>query len=691
MKKVLLLLSLFVSLTNYAQWCSQPNPDFCPGNYFTNGNFETITGNPNNNGSNDINLSSGWLALWAGGGGTSDLACAGTAHGLGSIPTPNSGVYSGMWIINSPNRTNENRTYREGMYNKLATAVPSNSGNYTFNFDIANGGGSSNASVLIDIYGVHNPSDIVGTTPVNCYNPSNYNLWAADPTVDVVLLGTITTPVGLTNTWTSQSITFNSNIATSSITHIMIARSEQVVTTWSKRYINFDNFCMQLNENNEGAFCCPGENLAKNGNFENGNIDFGTNYNYQSSIAANSILPGQYGLVSTSEALTISPQWHVEDHTFCENGTNSDMLIINGRTQQPTGTSSVVYENSFSLNPSKEYKFCLNAKNLPQCTFDVLPEFRIEVLNGYFTNGYSGNWLAINTDAADPCDWFNLNACIRSNRSDLIIKIHLKEDGNGDGNDIAFDDISVQEKLEQDNYITVQHTGANNDITASLNTIDTVDDIITENEECGLQSNYFWFAYEISSYPISGPLSNISPGTFAWSSNTVGWNNQTSSVVSPGWSLTTTFPGYTFDNNKLYAIGMYIPSCCTSCYDEKWIYQITYNYSARSTNEQFNLTQEMKNEIKSLFIKGNSTTESLDLKENINIYPNPSSDLFNISFPKLISGELDVFDTNGRLLVNRKIKDKKSIQVDLSKQTPGIYLLKVKSPFEEYNSKLIKK
>lgn len=685
------------TFTNAQQWCGRTNPEFCPGNYFNNGNFEALTGNPSSSVDEDINLSTGWYKLWSGGGGTADLACGGTVHsGAMTAPNPNTGVYSGMWIINSTNRTSESSTYREGMYNKLQTPVPSNTGNYSFNFDIANAmlpGTNPSTPVLIDVYGVYNPAELLGASPITCYNPSNYNLWAFNPSVEVVLLGTITTPAGFNNNWSSQSITFNSAIISSpNITHIMITRSEQAVTFWNKLYINFDNFCMQKLATNEGAYCCKGDNLVQNGNFENGNTGFTSAYTYQSTVSPNSVLSGQHSIVNSSEAATISPQWQVQDHTFCVNGSNSDFMVVNGRTQQAPGTTSVIYENTVTLDPEKEHKLCLNLKNLPQCTFDIIPRVRIEITNATFTDGYNGNWFPVNT-TADLCDWLNINACFRLNgdTQTATIRIYLAEDGIGDGNDLALDDISIQEKLEQDSYITVEHVGASNQITASINDLTNADDVLLTTGDCELQENYYWFVYEVSSYPLTGPLANITTGTFAWSSNVGGWNDQTASAVSPAWGLTTLFPGYTFDNNKLYAIGLYIPSCCNSCYDEKWTYQLTFNFRG---GEGFILTHDMKEEIKALFKMGEGMTPNngvLESTSNLKIHPNPSSSIFNLDFKEPTSGEINVIDINGRTLFSQDILEQNSFELNLENQSSGMYFVKIKSVSGEYSEKIIKK
>lgn len=261
----LLFVICLIGFIANAQWCEQPDTTFCPGNFFSNGNFETITGNPATSPSDDINLSSGWQALWAGGGGTADLSCGGTDHNnlAFGTPVPNTGIYSGMWIINSPSRATEDFRFREGMYNQLTTLIPQNSGIYTFTFDIANRFGAITNPLFYEIYGVYNPSNAIGAAPTNCYTPSNLNLWSADPTVQVYSLGVVQVPQGLGRNWQPQSVSFDSSIISApNITHIMITRSQNVVTQWNKGYLNYDNFCLQRtgdSPNQTAAICCPEE------------------------------------------------------------------------------------------------------------------------------------------------------------------------------------------------------------------------------------------------------------------------------------------------------------------------------------------------------------------------------------------------------------------------------------------------
>lgn len=243
-------LSLISARIN-AQWCNQPNPDFCPGNYFSNGNFETVTANPAAQTSNDINKATGWSAIWPG---TSlaDLTCGNTTHGTGPAPTPSSGAYSGMWIMNRGAETTPSATYREAMYNKLTTTIGRNTGSYTFNFDMAYGGNNyTGQPVKIALYGVYNPLDqLTSAAPSGQNTPTNLNLWQSVTGVQVVYLGSVSSPTPFTNNWSNQTLTFSTNTwptSLNNITHLMVTKDDEPLS-WRKAYVNFDNFCLQRSE-----------------------------------------------------------------------------------------------------------------------------------------------------------------------------------------------------------------------------------------------------------------------------------------------------------------------------------------------------------------------------------------------------------------------------------------------------------
>lgn len=423
--------------------------------------------------------------------------------------------------------------------------------------------------------------------------------------------------------------------------------------------------------NNKGAFCCEGDNLVENGNFENGVTGFTSSYTEDTSL-----YPGAFHISDDASIFGTT----VTDHSACADpeqySANKNFLLVNGRTTQATGTSSVIWKQSIQIDPEKEYKFCANFKDLPQCTFNIKPEIRLEV------NGQLYNWITISTNSDDPCDWQQISECFKGEQDVLDITIHLKEDGLGDGNDLAIDDISLQAKLEQNLNISVLHQGNPQQLTGSINSIDTTDDtvvvgdICTENNDGNL---YYWFVYELANYPITQPVDfvNMVPNTFAWSSNLGGFNNQLPTSANPAWGLTTTFPNYTFEHNKLYVIGMYVPSCCESCYDEDWSYQITLSTENGNTTSMNVFTQEIKDRLRSLFVMGEIDNGTLGREEtdliNFHMFPNPTSDVLRFNSDESIIS-YKITDITGKLVQNKAIEVS---EIDVSELSANMYFITV--------------
>ncbi len=452
-----------------------------------------------------------------------------------------------------------------------------------------------------------------------------------------------------------------------------------------------DNICisndctstLQDEPTNEGSFCCEGENLVENGNFEFGDNGFGSDY------AKDPLLyPGAYSVDDNANIFGTN----IDDHSFCADSSlyaNNDLfLLINGKTTQPTGTTAIVWEQTLNVSPEGEYKLCANFKNMPQCTFDVLPEIQFEI------DGQLLGWETINTDANDPCDWLQITECFTGKDDQVNIKILLKEDGLGDGNDLAIDDISVQQKLDQNLSLTVQNQGNPQQITGSINTLDATDDALLVGETCFNEDDYryYWFVYELSAFPFSAPIDfvNMAPNSFSWSSNIGGFSSQLPTSSNPNWDLTTTFPNYTFEDNKLYVIGMYVPSCCDSCYDEAWSYQLTLNGAKNSDDDLDTVfTTEVKEYIKSLFKSFNGSIESVDAHEApFSIYPNPVNDFISFASKEQITS-YEIYDILGKKIQANTLNKK---QIDVSTLSANMYFLNVSTATgKKHSVKFIKK
>ena len=81
-----------------------------------------------------------------------------------------------------------------------------------------------------------------------------------------------------------------------------------------------------------------------------------------------------------------------------------------------------------------------------------------------------------------------------------------------------------------------------------------------------------------------------------------------------------------------------------------------------------------------------------DFDENdINIYPNPVSDILKIN-SDLVLNQLIIYDLNGKIVFDKKIENQeRSYNIDMSSMSSGIYLMKLKSGKQIVTKRIIKK
>lgn len=633
------------------------NSTFCPGNFFTNGDFEI--GVPTNV-SNNITLASGWDKIWAGNSEADYYDQFNAA--IGAPPSPASGDYGSLWI---DSRNLSNSTWREGMLNELATPVPLNTGNYAFSFDIACLHGSGDAE--ISVYGIYDPNYpggyVYANSPTASHTPLNVNLFSASGLPqEIVLLGTVPVPNQCDDTYNSMTFSFSTNglALTGNITHIAIASSDAIIQ--GGKYVAVDNFCMVVQDNGpDGDYCCDGNNLVQNGNFEAGNTGFLSTYTVGT-------FPGEYEVTTTAAAFGAT----VADHSFCSGNfpNNSNFMLVNGRTQQ-AGSNTIWGQPITGLEEGERYKFCVNFKNMPQCTFDVLPKITLQA-------GGSTTTATISTTPTDPCDWQSVEMNFTATSTTELIRIILDENGNGDGNDLAIDDIAVLKLASPGLNITVQHQGSNQQITASVNNISVADDSIAGDCE------YAWFVAEVNNVSPLG----IDIGTLA-SGNQAG-----NTVVPPGtsgspWDLTTTFPDYVFAPNTLYVIGIYQREC--GCYASDFAYQLTYNFA--ESNNGFQLTPEQIAKIVELIEQGHSSAATLSEREEaLSIYPNPTNGVLVATLQDEAIQGIQIRSSIGTLIKNISLSGQNTREaIDFNELPAGAYIISVVGVSEKtYTSNFIK-
>lgn len=424
-----------------------------------------------------------------------------------------------------------------------------------------------------------------------------------------------------------------------------------------------DDICIRK-ANLDGAYCCDSINLVTNGNFESGNIGFGSDYTNDPAV-----YPGNYSVATSAAPFNAN----ITDHSYCENSnlysSNDQFLLVNGHTQQSVGNAkAVIWEQTISgLDTNSTYKFCAYFKNMPQCTFDTIPNVSMEVMGA---NSPSYSSISAATTA---CAWINkeINFSTGLNTS-VTLQIILDQTGNADGNDLAIDDIAVSKLIDPDLSITVQHQGSPDQIKASVNTINTNDDMV----HCA-DSTYEWRVAEVTSYTST----NISTGIFTIK-------------TAPYWNLTTTFPLYPFDPTKMYMIVLYTPAC--ECYDEGYTFQLTYNNRPMVTQfteaEELMIIESIRNGTISNGEAISSTDQLNSGSDNLVIYPNPVENSFTISLKGNSLKRVEVVSLTGQTLLSKNYSDGNAEEIlDISQLASGIYLVKAYGKDNmQYTTKVVK-
>ncbi|WP_418262334.1 T9SS type A sorting domain-containing protein [Flavobacterium faecale] len=522
---------------------------------------------------------------------------------------------------------------------------------------------ASNVSISFEIY---QSGTLLNTIPATTVVGSNYTI---DVTATDFPIQTVGTCYDVVAKLTFDLIDLNGNVQT-----VVQYSTKPVLGVQYGQVAGLNNdicFC----DNDLGSFCCDADNLVSNGNFEAGNTGFSSAYSLNA--ATN---PGQYNVINTAAAFGAA----VTDHSYCVDpvtyASNSRYLTVNGKTQQ--SGSSVIWEQTITgLRKGETYRFCANFKNMKQCTFDILPKVRMEA------GTTSSPVFTINMATTNACAWQNENMTFTASGTTETIRIYLDEMGNGDGNDLAIDDIYVGILSDPGLAITVQHDGTNNAIIGSVNTISTTDDTI--KGDC---RKYHWFVAEVSSYPSIV----IDWSTFAHGNNT--GSNLPPFAGTPSlipWNLTTTFPGYAFANNKLYIVGMYTPEC--ECYASDFTYQLTFNTTAKNAVST-KVSDEQREQIIDAILNG-LKADKIDVEfskevaatKSIEIYPNPVKEEFVLSVSNEMISKVIISDMAGKIVKEQSFSSRNSDEkVNVSQLIQGVYFVKLLTNKNTYDSKMIK-
>lgn len=451
------------------------------------------------------------------------------------------------------------------------------------------------------------------------------------------------------------------------------------------------------------GYCCSEDNLLSNGDFEAGDTGFFSEYS-----SGTGLNPGAYQVISSSSVGTLCSSWNVQDHTQCLGGTKENIMVVNGKTQQASSSGNAIWQTDgpVSVGFGSQYKFCAYVKNLESCCFNVTPEVTVEY-------GVNGVWTTLSqetiTTNASPCDWMQIGGSFTVLGNDVEVRILLDEEGNGDGNDIALDDISLTLLPSQDLDISILSNSPSNvlDVTASIYGIEDTDDVLP-SDSC----EYLWIIGEIDDFSDFNDLEQVAIEGMA-----NGWYGGTYSNVLPSgnnWGLTTDFAGLSLpmDNNQLYVIFFSIFDCdCSAntavfglagggmvfrearCANDTRRIELS-NFSGNTSKGGSVFTPEELECIKDAQIrseKGAETQGSIKNSSSI-IRPNPFSSTFSIQFEEEKPEMIAVFNVEGKELFRAEYLDNTTMfeNIDLKDAPSGMYFVKMKYKDRIITKKIMK-
>lgn len=235
--------------------------------------------------------------------------------------------------------------------------------------------------------------------------------------------------------------------------------------------------------------CCgTGRNYVANGSFEEGNQEFKSDFTFSDILT-----PGDYLVGNSETAAKACKNWDIFGHTNCRD--DDKFLIVNGMTNQTTGNSTA-WSQTVQVEPSEKeqvYHFCAWFKDLKQCCFNKEPKITLRA------STKAGN-VSTETETisapADRCGWqlVSTDITVPAGVTNVNLEILLDQNADGDGNDVAIDDISFA-KSDPVPVGTADFNIATQVLNATTNYNITATPVNTQKPDC----KYTWSAAEVDS------------------------------------------------------------------------------------------------------------------------------------------------------------------------------------------------
>lgn len=121
----------------------------------------------------------------------------------------------------------------------------------------------------------------------------------------------------------------------------------------------------------------------------------------------------------------------------------------------------------------------------------------------------------------------------------------------------------------------------------------------------------------------------------------------------------------------------------------------TYPLSEGENTINFNvdasIASSMMNNRFSIVFDSTTLNNSTFVANNIQVYPNPTSDFISVNLNQNTSkfNSLELFDINGRLIIKQTVNNQNIERLDVSEMTAGVYILKISSSKEQLSTKVI--
>lgn len=423
--------------------------------------------------------------------------------------------------------------------------------------------------------------------------------------------------------------------------------------------VAFDHFFMCENVGNFGdsSGCCEGINMIENGTFDMGNANVNSDYSEETSFSAGSVGPGEFGIVNSTEAGQISAQWAgIEDHTSCPDDLG-EFMVVNGRTMG--SGSAIVYEQTqITVDEESEYVFCMYYQHLPQCEFDVFDPGNIDVQ-------FIGADATLNgcEDEGDDCGWTKLSWSLEPTGTTLDIEVHLDETGIGDGNDVAFDDFTLKEKLAMPAgyaHFNVQSFG-------TTSPFQFQGQASVPNLPAGFEVT--WTVEKIdcnTELPISG-----------WTMSDTTWDDDTTFFEGYCCTYGSTTPG-SFNSTECYRITRTVTHCCYEDDSWSWKFESGSRPAPGGGRQDIWLMSDDNGAHWQEVPNGDAPVSEQPEQHQMLIYPNPGDGSVWLQSEQLNGSTITIYNSESRLVKQlTHVGSENQILIDLSDVPNGVYLIRM--------------